>query len=62
MKSLIITDSQGFHHVSPKFSNSPDDSKQGYKQDNIDKIWWEHERTIIIAVIMADTKGSAKRK
>ena len=26
MKSLIITDNQGFHHVSPKFSNSPDDS------------------------------------
>ena len=26
MKSLIITDNQGFHHVSPKFSCSPDDS------------------------------------
>ena len=26
MKSLIITDNQGFHHVSPKFSSSPDDS------------------------------------
>ncbi len=26
MKNLIITDNQGFHHVSPKFSNSPDDS------------------------------------
>ena len=26
MKSLIITDNQDFHHVSPKFSNSPDDS------------------------------------
>jgi hypothetical protein len=26
MKSLITTDNQGFHHVSPRFSNSPDDS------------------------------------
>ncbi len=26
MKSLIITDNQGFHQVSPRFSNSPDDS------------------------------------
>ena len=26
MKILIITDNQGFHHVSPKFFNSPDDS------------------------------------
>ncbi len=26
MKGLIITDNQGFHHVSPNFSNSPDDS------------------------------------
>ena len=26
MKSLIISDNQAFHHVSPKFSNSPDDS------------------------------------
>jgi hypothetical protein len=26
MKTLIITDNQGFHHVSPKFFNSPDDS------------------------------------
>ena len=26
MKNLIVTDNQGFHHVSPKFSNSPDDS------------------------------------
>ena len=36
--------------------------KQGYKQDNIDKTLWEDERTIIIAVIKAATKGSAKRK
>jgi hypothetical protein len=28
MKSLIITDNQAFHHVSPKFSNSPDDSPE----------------------------------
>ena len=26
MKSVIISDNQVFHHVSPKFSNSPDDS------------------------------------
>ena len=26
MKTLIITDNQDFHHVSPKFFNSPDDS------------------------------------
>jgi hypothetical protein len=26
MKTLIITDNQGFHHDSPKISNSPDDS------------------------------------
>jgi hypothetical protein len=26
MKSLIITDNQAFHHVSPMFFNSPDDS------------------------------------
>ncbi len=26
MKILIITDNQGFHQVSPMFSNSPDDS------------------------------------
>ena len=32
--------------------------KQGYKQDNIDKTLWEDERTIIIAVIKAATKGT----
>ena len=26
MKNLIVTDNQGFHHVSPKFFNAPDDS------------------------------------
>jgi hypothetical protein len=26
MKSLIITDNQGFHQVSPRFAHSPDDS------------------------------------
>ncbi len=26
MKNLIITDNQGFHHVSPEFFNPPDDS------------------------------------
>jgi hypothetical protein len=36
--------------------------KQGYKQENIDKILWEDERAIFITVIKAATKGSEKRK
>ena len=36
--------------------------KQGYKQENIDKILWEDEFVIFITVIKAATKGSEKRK
>ena len=36
--------------------------KQGYKQDNIDKTLWEDERTIIIAVIKAATKGTVTHR
>ena len=36
--------------------------KQGYKQENIDKILWEDECVIFITVIKASTKGSEKRK
>ena len=36
--------------------------KQGYKQENIDKILWEDECVIFITVIKAATKGSEKRK
>ena len=36
--------------------------KQGYKQENIDKILWEDERAIFITVIKTATKGSEKRK
>ena len=34
--------------------------QQGYKQENIDKILWEDERVIFIAVIKAATKGWAR--